>query len=49
MAPEEFGGFGDTESQARGQAEMTGRKFEDVLNEVSPTHFAYNNHDSFNV
>jgi len=34
MAPEEFGGFGDTESQARGQAEMTGRKFEDVLNEL---------------
>ena len=43
MGPEEFGGFGDVENKARVQAEATGRKLEEVIDEVS-LHFSYPAH-----
>jgi hypothetical protein len=35
MGPEKFGGFGDVEAKARAQAEATGGKLEDIIDEVS--------------
>jgi hypothetical protein len=32
--PEKFGGFGDVQTKARVQAEATGRKLEDVIDDV---------------
>ncbi|KAF8518320.1 UDP-Glycosyltransferase/glycogen phosphorylase [Gautieria morchelliformis] len=34
MGPEKFGGFGDVEAKARTQAEATGRKLDDIIDEL---------------
>jgi hypothetical protein len=35
MGPEKFGGLGDVPAAARIEADKTGRKYEDVLDEVT--------------